>query len=131
MNGVTKKDAYPRPYMNQILDKLRSAKYISTLDLSQAHRQIPLSPESRKITAFTVPQRRLFQFTRMPYGLTNAPATFQRLLDRLIGAEMEPHAFAYLNDIIIVTKTFKEHLVWLKRVFEKITGWPLDKPRQM
>ncbi|XP_011881426.1 PREDICTED: uncharacterized protein LOC105569517 [Vollenhovia emeryi] len=120
LNSVSKKDAYPLPYMNAILDKLRSARYISTIDLSQAYFQIPLERNSRELTAFTVPGKGLFHFTRMPYGLTGAPGTFQRLLDRLIGPEMEPHAFAYLDDIVIVTKTFDEHLLWLRRVFSRI-----------
>lgn len=51
-----------------------------------------------------------------------APATFQRLLDRLIGPEMEPHAFAYLDDIVVVTQTFEDHLAWLGRIFERIRG---------
>lgn len=67
--------------------------------------------------AFTVPGKGLFHFIRMPYCLTSVPATFQRLFDRLIGPEMEPHAFAYLD--IVVTRTFKEHLTWLKRVLER------------
>jgi len=58
----------------------------------------------------------------MPYGLTEASATFQRLLDRLIGPEMEPFVFAYLDDIVIVTPTFEEHMVWLKKVLDKITS---------
>jgi len=120
LNNVSKKDAYPLPYMNAILDKLRAARYISTIDLSQAYFQIPLENNSRELTAFTVPGKGLFHFKRMPYGLTGAPATFQRLLDRLIGPEMEPHAFAYLDDIVIVTRSFDEHLVWLKRVLDKI-----------
>ena len=56
----------------------------------------------------------------MPFGLNDAPATFQRLLDRLIGPETEQHAFAYWDDIIIVTRTFEEHLEWLARVLDKI-----------
>ena len=122
VNSLSKKDAYPLPNMNGILDKLRSARYISTLDLSQAYFQIPLAKESREITAFSVPGKGLYHFTRMPYGLTGAPATFQRLLDKLIGPEMEPHAFAYLDDIVIVTPTFEEHLVWLERVLNKISS---------
>ena len=106
LNQVTKKDAYPLPQMNGILDKLRSARYISKIDLFKGFLQIPLEVSSREKTVFTVPGRGLFQFNRMPFGLTNAPATFQRLLDRLIGPEMEPHAFAYLDDVIIVTKTW-------------------------
>ena len=120
INAITKKDAYPLPYMNSILDKLRTARYITTLDLSKAFHQVPLTPESRPITAFPVPGRGLFQFRRMPFGLCNSPASFQRLIDKLIGPEMEPHVFAYLDDIIVVTETFQDHLKWLKIVFEKL-----------
>jgi hypothetical protein len=116
VNSISKKDAYPLPNMNGILDKLRSARYISTIDLSQAYFQLPLAKESREITAFSVPGKGLYHFTRMPYGLTGAPATFQQLLDKLIGPEMEPFAFAYLDDIVIVTPTFDEHMLWLKKV---------------
>jgi len=122
VNSLSKKDAYPLPNMNGILDKLRAARYISTIDLSQAYFQIPLAEKSREITAFSVPGKGLYHFTRMPYGLTGAPATFQRLLDRLIGPEMEPFAFAYLDDIVIVTPTFEEHMAWLRKVLDKITG---------
>lgn len=69
-----------------------------------------------------LPSACLYHFTRMPYGLTEAPATFQRLLDKLIGPEMEPHAFAYLDDIVVVTATFEEHLQWLERVLRKIAA---------
>ena len=120
VNAVSKKDAYPLPYMSAILDKLRSAKYLTKIDLHQAYFQIPLDEASKEITAFTVPGRGLFQFKRMPFGLTGAPATFQRLLDRLIGPEMEPHCFAYLDDIIIVTETFEHHLRVLSEVFQKL-----------
>ncbi|XP_029680942.1 uncharacterized protein K02A2.6-like [Formica exsecta] len=87
--------------------------------VSQAYFQIPVAKESREITAFSVPGKGLYYFTRMPYGLTEAPATFQRLLDKIIGPEMEPHAFAYLDDIVIVTPTFEEHLEWLESVLTK------------
>ena len=52
----------------------------------------------------------------MPFGLSGAPATFLRLMDRLIGPELEPHVVTYLDDIIVVSKTFKEHLKWLEKV---------------
>lgn len=120
VNRVSKRDAYPLPRMDSILDKLRSARYISTIDLSQAYFQVPLTERSREITAFIVPGKGLFHFRRMPFGLTGAPAMFQRLLDRLIGPELEPHAFAYLDDIIIVAETFDEHLYWLRIVLRII-----------
>lgn len=68
VNAVTKKDAYPLPYINAMLDKLREAKYISSIDLKGGYWQVPLSPESKQITAFTVPSRGLFQFTVMPFA---------------------------------------------------------------
>ncbi|KAI8115687.1 Polyprotein P3 [Lucilia cuprina] len=83
-------DAYPLPRINNILDRLRNAKYISTIDLKNGYWQIPMSEESKKYTAFTVVGKGLFQWKVMPFGLTSAPATFQRTLDRVIGAEMEP-----------------------------------------
>ena len=105
--------------MDAILRKIKSAKYISTLVISSAYHQIPLTPESKELTAFTVPGLGLFQFTRMPYGLSQASATFQRLVDKVISPELEPYAFSYLDDIIIVTETYKEHLRWLEHVLER------------
>lgn len=120
VNDVTKKDAYPLPRMDYILDQLRITRYISTIDLSKAFHQIPLAKDSREITAFTIPGKGLFQFQRMPFRLTNAPATFQRLLDRLIGPAMKPHAFAYVDDVIVISETFDEHLKILAEVFDRI-----------
>ena len=120
LNVRSKKDAYPIPNMDAILDKLRRAKYISKVDLKNAHFQIPLDEESRQYTAFVVPGSGLWQFKRIPFGLTNAPATFQRLIDSLFGPEMEPHVFRYLDDIIIATDTFEEHPKWLEIVLTKI-----------
>ena len=120
VNAITKKDAYPIPNMTGILDELRLAHYITTLDLSKAYLQMLLTLDSRERTAFMVPGRGLLQFKRMPYGLTNAPATFQRLLDQLVGIKIYPHVFVYLDDIIIVTSTFEEHLDWLRQVLHKI-----------
>jgi len=109
--------------MNGILDKLRSARYISTIDLSQAYFQILLAKDSHEITAFSVPDKDLYHFTCMPYGineLIGALVTFQRLLDKLIGPEIESHTFAYLDDIVIITSIFEERLEWLNRVLNKI-----------
>lgn len=121
VHTVTKKDGYPIPYLNNILDKSKDARYISTIDLSAAYHQIPLNPKSKEITAFRVPGRRLFQYTKMPIGLTKPPATFQRLMDKLIDSTLELHASACLDDIIMVIKTFEKHLQWLNKVFNKFT----------
>ena len=85
--------------MDTILDKLRQARYLTKIDLRQAYYQIPLEKASRKYTAFAVPGSELWQFTRMPFGLMNAPSTFQWLIDTLFGPEMQPNVFGYLNGI--------------------------------
>ena len=116
---MTKADAYPLPYMNDILRKLQKVRYISTLDLSSAYHQIPLRAESHPVTAFTVPGLRLYQFTRMPYGLSYAGSTFQHMRRRdFVG--LQPYTYSYLDDVIIVTEPFQEHRVWLERVLECI-----------
>jgi len=120
VNEVTEPDAYPLPQIHATLDKLRGAKYLTTLNLQQGYWQVPLSPLSRAVTAFTVPGRGLMQFRVMPFGLHSAPATFQRLLDSILGPELEPHVFIYLDDIIIVSATFDDHLQHLAEVFRRL-----------
>lgn len=120
LNRVTERDAYPLPYISDILRKLGGAKYLSSLDIQSAYWQVEVEPDSRKYTAFTVPSRGLFQFTRMPFGLHNAPATFQRLVDNLFGPELEPFILKYLDDIIIATPTLEKHFEVLELVFERL-----------
>lgn len=129
VNQVTEKDAYPLPYISHTLDKLRNAHYLTSLDIKAAYWQIPLHENSRQYTAFTVPNRGLFEFCRLPFGLTTAPSVFQRIIDRVIGADLEPYVFTYLDDIIIITPTFEKHLEILKEVFERISnaGFKLNR----
>lgn len=122
LNAVTKKDAYPIPYISSILDQLRNAKYLSSLDIKSAYFQIPLSPESKELTAFTVPGRGLFNFTRMAFGLTNAPATWQRIIDSVLGVDLQPSVFVYLDDVVIVSQDFESHLETLSIVFDRLTA---------
>lgn len=120
VNQVTKKDAYPLPYINSILDRLQDAKVLSSIDLKSAYHQIPLDYNSKEKTAFTVPGKGLFQFTRMPFGLHNAPATMQRFVDTVIGYDLEESVFIYLDDIIVATKDFSSHLSVLEKVFNRL-----------
>ena len=84
VNAALRPGVYPLPYMESILRKLQKAGYTSDLDLSSAYHQIPLNPESKEITAFTVPGKWLFQFMRMPYGLFYVGVSFQQLIDKVI-----------------------------------------------
>lgn len=131
LNQVSVRDAYPLPFVNTILDKLRDAKYLTTLDIKSAYWQISVAESSRKYTAFTIPNRGLFQFRRMPFGLHNSPMTWQRLLDQVLGTELEPYVFAYLDDIIICTNTFEKHLSVLRDVLNRLTnaGLTLNKDK--
>ena len=113
-------DAYPLPRINHILTQLGNGRYFTTLDLKSGYWQIPMANDSKAYTAFTVPGRGLYQWKVMPFGLHSAPATFQRALDRIIGPEMEPYAFAYLDDIVVVGSTFEEHARNLKEVLRRL-----------
>lgn len=121
LNAVTVKDAYSIPYISEILDNLRDAKYLSSLDLSKSFWQIPIREEDRCKTSFYIPSRGTYQFTSMAFGLTNAPSTQQRLVDMLFyGPEFEHKVFVYIDDIIIVSPTFEQHISLLVRVLEKL-----------
>lgn len=121
LNSVTMPDSYPLPYISNVLDKLRNAHYLSSLDIKSAYWQVPVAEESRRYTAFTVPNRGLFQFKRMPFGLRNSPATWQRLIDNVLGSDLEPFVFVYLDDIVIVTPTFDKHLAVLEEVLRRLS----------
>lgn len=131
LNKVTKKDAYPLPFISSILDKLRDTLYLSSLDIKSAYWQVPVAQESREYTAFSVPGRGLYHFKRMPFGLTNAPATWQRLVDQVLGPELEPNVFVYLDDVIVVSNSFERHLEILDTIFKKFrnAGLTLSKEK--
>ena len=117
---MSKKDAYPLPQVNATLYKLRGARYLSSVDLKNGYWHVPLTERSKPLTAFTVPGKGLFEFKVMPFGLHAAAPTFQRLLDRVITPDMAPSAFAYLDDIVVCTKTLEEHVKTLEKVFQKL-----------
>ncbi|OXU27352.1 hypothetical protein TSAR_015091 [Trichomalopsis sarcophagae] len=120
VNAVSKIAAYPLRYVDMILRKIQHARYVTALDCSGAFLQIPLTERSIPITAFTVPGLGLFEFVSMPYGLSGRPATFQMLADKLITPKIEPVAYAYLDDIIIATVTFSDHIEWLTFILKRI-----------
>ena len=117
LNSESKMDAYPIPRVDDLIDQVSRAPYITTLDLTKGYWQVPVAVEDREKTAFTTPFG-LFQFTRMPFGLKGAPATFQRMVDRLLdGLEF---ASAYIDDVIVFSRTWNEHLRHLRVVMEKL-----------
>lgn len=117
LNKVTNKSKYALPRIDSILSRLGKAKFISSIDLQDAFWQIPLNNESKPKTAFNIPGRGMWQFTVVPFGLTTSAQAMQRLMDSLFNDQGE---FIYIDDIIIVSETFEEHISALKRVFDKL-----------
>ena len=130
LNALTKKDVYPLPRVDDILDTLGDAKYFSTLDLASGYWKIPLDAESRPKTAFTTHQG-LFEFVRMPFGLCNAPATFQRAMQSVLAGLEWRDCFVYIDDILVVSRTFEEHLRHLEQIFDRLRNANLRlKPKK-
>ena len=101
------KNAYPLPLINDILVGLRKAKYFVSLDLHMGYHHIPVKESDRPKTAFMT-HRRLFMFKRMPFGLCNAPATFQRLMDAVLEGKIGQEILVLLDDILIFAETPEE-----------------------
>lgn len=118
LNSVSEFDAYPMPRIDDLLERIGAAKYITTLDLCKGYWQVPLEESSRPYTAFQTPAG-LFQFTVMPFGLHGAPATFQRLMDRVLQGCQHCSA-AYLDDVVIFSETWEDHVQHLSLVLKKI-----------
>lgn len=118
VNSVTTFDSYPLPYISGILDSLGQTKYLSSIDLKDAFWQIPLTPSAKEKTAFVVPGRGLWQMKVVPFGMKNSAQAMQRLVDRLFSGEVG--IFTYLDDIIIVTETFDEHIQLLELVMHRL-----------
>ncbi|XP_068122518.1 uncharacterized protein [Hyperolius riggenbachi] len=124
LNSVTIKDAYPLPRIEDSLLALGKAKVFSTLDLCSGYWQILVDKKDQEKTAFTTPMG-LYQFKRMPFGLTNAPATFQRLMESCLGEFNFEHVLIYLDDIIVYSTDFHQHIQHLDVVFQKLRSYGL------
>ena len=119
LNNVSRKDAQPLPRIDDILDSLGGACYFSTLDLSSGYWQVAVGPNDKEKTAF-VTSFGLYRFRVMPFGLCNAPATFQRLMECVLKGLHWTTCLVYLDDIIVFSKTVDEHIVRLKSVFARL-----------
>lgn len=108
INIHTPTDAYPTARVDDILDKIATNKIFSTVDLRSAYHQVPLDPEDYQLTAFEACGT-LYEFTRLPFGCTNAVAIFQRVLDNFIKRFNLKNTYAYIDDIIIGGATQAEH----------------------
>lgn len=119
LNEKTLGDAYPLPNITDILDQLGSAKYFSVFDLASGFHQIPMSEADAQKTAFSTPFGH-YEFKRMPFGLKNAPATFQRLMDKVLSGLQGIELFVYLDDIVIYASSLTEHNKKFSKLAERL-----------
>ncbi|KAL7834629.1 hypothetical protein SRHO_G00288760 [Serrasalmus rhombeus] len=119
LNAKTRRDAYPLPRIEESLDALCGAKWFSTLDLASGYNQVPVAEKDKSKTAFCTPFG-LFEFNHMPFGLCNAPGTFQRLMERMFGDCRYQSVLLYLDDVIVFSATVEQHLERLEEVFSRL-----------
>ena len=105
--------------MDDTLDTLSGAKWFSTLDLISGYWQVEMNSTDQEKTASCIHEG-LFEFQVLPFSLCNAPATFQRLMDNIMVDLKWKYCLVYLDDVIVIGKTFSEHLVNLRKVFERL-----------
>ena len=130
LNSLTRKDAYPLPRIDECLESLGGSKWFSTLDLASGYWQCEVEESDRPKTAFST-HKGLFQFKVMPFGLSNAPACFERLMELVLRGLLWEKCLCYLDDIIVMGKTFVEALDNLKTVFERFRNANLKlKPKK-
>ena len=120
LNDVTVKDAHPLPRIDDTLEALKGAKIFSTLDLKSGYWQVPIRQEHKSKMAFRTSSGQLFEFNRLPFGLCNAPATFSRLMDNVLSGLSWEVCLYYLDDIIVFSKDWEEHLQRLRMVLSRL-----------
>ena len=119
LNSNTEDDKFPIPNITDILDKLGRNTYYTTLDLASGFHQIQMSEESIPKTAFSTEQGH-YEFTRMPFGVKNAPATFQRLVNHVLKDYINKIILVYMVDIIVIGTSLQEHVTNIRKVFKRL-----------
>src|SRR5256886_11943601 len=119
LNKVTKKDCYPLPRIDDMLETLSGAQWFTSLDLASGFWQVELDPKDREKSTF-ITRFGTYEFVVMPFGLCNAPATFQRLMNTILRDILWKFVMDYIDDISVYSKTWEEHLQHLEEVFKRL-----------
>ena len=120
LNAVTRKDAYPLPHIQDIFDAVQGCSIFSTLDLKSGYWQVPMAHDSIEKTAFTC-HKGSYEWLRLPFGLTAAPAIFQRAMNEVMAGLLGKCMLIYIDDLIVFSRTREEHADHLRQVFERLS----------
>ena len=120
LNQRSVKDAYALPRTEEVFDILHGAKVFSTIDMKSGYHQVEMEEIHKERTVFTVGPLVFYEYCKMPFGLTNSPATYQRLMEECLGDYNMKICIIYLDDIIIFAKDFEEHLERLDLVLTRL-----------
>ena len=115
-----RRDSYPLPHIQEVLESMAGSVHFSSMDFKSGFWQIKMASESQQYTAFTVGNPRFYKFTHMPFGLCNAPVTFQHLMQNTLGELSLMYCMIYLDDVIVFGHMEEEHLEHLCIVFERL-----------
>ena len=119
LNAVTERPIFPIPNTEEMMDILNGTKYFSTIDLGNAYYQVELDEKSKMKTAFSTKYAQYY-FNRMPFGIAAAPATFQKLMNKVLGEMNGIEAMVYLDDILIFSKNKQDHYKRIRNIFKRI-----------
>ena len=118
VNAVTKTDSYPIPRVDDCIDQVGNAVYVTKFDLLKGYWQVPLTERAKEISAFVTPDG-FFQYTVMPFGMKNSAATFQRLVNSVVSG-LDGCA-AYIDDIVVYSESWSEHVERIRALFERLS----------
>ena len=119
VNALCVKDAYPSPNIEATLDQLNKAKWYSSVDLAKGYHQVPLTERAKQICSFRCPSG-FFRYTRMPFGIMNAPAAFQRMMDVVLRDIAWKCCMVYIDDVIIYSASWADHVDHVFQVLQRI-----------
>ncbi|KAK4329210.1 hypothetical protein Pmani_000438 [Petrolisthes manimaculis] len=119
VNKVTISDSFPLPHLDDLLDTIGTSQFVRKIDLLRGYYQVPLTPRAKKISA-CVTSEGLWQYRYMPFGLKNAPATFQRMMNQVTSGLEGTQV--YLDDLLVVADSWEEHLLRLEQLFDRLSA---------
>ena len=120
LNKITIKNRYPLPRLEELFDRLQGAQYFSKIDLRSGYHQVRIDPDDVHKTAFRTRYGH-YEFLVLPFGLTNAPATFMHLMQSIFQPHLDDFVIVFLDDILIYSKTLDDHKKHVKKVLELLT----------